>query len=108
MLTHGNVLENIRMVEDVLHFGPEDVALSLLPAWHAYERIMDYVLLYAGSRIVYSDRRRLKEDLRDVRPTILVAVPRVWEMLHDGIVAHAQKLKGLQRRVLCQPRRCSV
>jgi long-chain acyl-CoA synthetase len=100
MLTHGNVLANIRMVEDVLHFGPDDVALSVLPAWHAYERIMDYVLLYAGGQLVYSDRRRIKEDLRAVQPTIFVAVPRIWEMLHDGIVAQCHKQTGLRRRLL--------
>ncbi|MBK8978560.1 MAG: long-chain fatty acid--CoA ligase [Planctomycetes bacterium] len=99
-LTHGNLLENIDMVEDVLHFGPSDTALSILPSWHAYERIMDYVLLYAGAQLVYSDRRHVKPDLAAVRPTILVAVPRIWEMVHDGIVGAARKLTGTKRRLL--------
>ncbi len=100
MLTHGNVLANIEMLEEVLHFDHEDVALSVLPAWHAYERIMDYVLLYAGSKLVYSDRRRLKEDLQAVKPTIFIGVPRIWEMLYDGLVASARKLKGIRRKLL--------
>jgi len=99
-LTHGNVLANLAMVGGVLAFDEDDVALSILPAWHAYERIMDYVLLEAGGQLVYSDRRRIKEDLQAVRPTIFVAVPRIWEMLHDGIVAQCRKQEGFKRRLL--------
>jgi long-chain acyl-CoA synthetase len=99
-LTHGNVLANLAMVGQVLAFDADDVALSILPAWHAYERIMDYVLLEAGGQLVYSDRRRIKDDLQSVRPTIFVAVPRIWEMLHDGIVAQCRKQKGFMRRLL--------
>lgn len=99
-LTHGNLLENIRMVEDVVRFDPSDRAISVLPSWHSYERIMDYVLLWAGSKLVYSDRRRIKEDLRLVKPTIFVAVPRMWEVIHDGIVAHCRKQTGMRRRLL--------
>ncbi|MGA0058343.1 MAG: AMP-dependent synthetase/ligase [Planctomycetota bacterium] len=99
-LTHGNVLSNLAMVGQVLEFDARDVALSILPAWHAYERIMDYVLLEAGGQLVYSDRRRIKEDLQSVRPTIFVAVPRIWEMLHDGIVAQCRKQTGFMRRLL--------
>lgn len=99
-LTHGNVLANLEMVGEVLAFDGDDVALSILPAWHAYERIMDYVLLQAGGQLVYSDRRRIKEDLQSVRPTIFVAVPRIWEMLHDGIVAQCRKQEGFKRRLL--------
>ncbi|MGE0143590.1 MAG: long-chain fatty acid--CoA ligase [Planctomycetota bacterium] len=99
-LTHGNLLSNIEMVEEVLHFDREDTALSILPSWHSYERIMDYVLLYAGSQLVYSDRRRLREDLRAVQPTIFVAVPRVWEMLYDGIIAQCRKQVGIARKIV--------
>ncbi|MBI5852645.1 MAG: long-chain fatty acid--CoA ligase [Planctomycetes bacterium] len=99
-LTHGNLLENIRMVEEVVRFEPGDRAISVLPSWHSYERIMDYVLLSAGSKLVYSDRRRVKEDLRVVKPTIFVAVPRMWEVIHDGIVAHCRKQTGMRRRLL--------
>lgn len=99
-LTHGNVLANLAMVGRVLAFDENDVALSILPAWHAYERIMDYVLLEAGGQLVYSDRRRIKDDLQAVRPTIFVAVPRIWEMLHDGIVAQCRKQEGFKRKLL--------
>ncbi len=100
MLTHRNVLSNVRVVTDVLSIDERDVFLSVLPAWHVYERIMDYLALAAGSQLAYTDRRRIKEDLAEVRPTVFAAVPRIWEMLHDGVVNHSRKLEGLGGRLL--------
>jgi long-chain acyl-CoA synthetase len=100
MLTHANVLSNVRVVTDVLSIDERDSFLSVLPAWHMYERIMDYLALAAGSQLVYTDRRSIKEDLANVRPTVFAAVPRIWEMLHDGLVGHATKLTGLQGSML--------
>lgn len=96
MLTHGNVLSNVRVVTAVLDITAEDCFLSVLPAWHMYERIMDYLALAAGAQLVYTDRRRIKEDLAAVQPTVFAAVPRIWEMLHDGVVAQSRKLAGVR------------
>ncbi|HEX6810852.1 MAG TPA: long-chain fatty acid--CoA ligase [Planctomycetota bacterium] len=100
MLTHGNVLANVRAVVQVLEITSEDSFLSVLPAWHMYERIMDYLALATGAQLVYTDRRRIKEDLLAVRPTVFAAVPRIWEMLHDGIVGHSLKLTGARGKML--------
>lgn len=100
MLSHNNVLSNLRAVRDVLHIVESDVFLSVLPAWHMYERILDYAALCSGSSLVYTDRRRMKDDLRGVRPTAFAGVPRIWEMLHDGMLAHATKLPGLKGKML--------
>ena len=103
MLTHGNVLSNVATCIDVLHVTDQDSFLSVLPAWHMYERIMDYLALASGGQLTYTDRRRIKDDLKDVRPTIFAAVPRIWEMLHDGVVNTAMKLEGLGGKLF---RRC--
>jgi long-chain acyl-CoA synthetase len=103
MLSHANVLSNISTCSDVLHFTDQDTFLSVLPAWHMYERIMDYLALATGGQLIYTDRRRIKEDLLEVRPTIFAAVPRIWEMLHDGVVNTSLKLTGLQGKLF---RRC--
>jgi long-chain acyl-CoA synthetase len=100
MLTHANVLSNLRVVTDVLGIDAEDSFLSVLPAWHMYERIMDYLALATGAQLVYTDRRRIKEDLAAVKPTVFAAVPRIWEMLHDGIVAQAHKQTGWRGALL--------
>jgi long-chain acyl-CoA synthetase len=100
MLSHRNVLTNVAVITDVLHVTAADSFLSVLPAWHMYERIMDYLALATGAQLVYTDRRRIKEDLAGVKPTVFAAVPRIWEMLHDGLVGHAQKLPGLKGKLL--------
>lgn len=100
MLTHNNVIANMRMVQDVLHVTENDTFLSVLPAWHMYERMMDYLALFSGGVLVYTDRRQLKEDLPKIKPTVFAAVPRVWEILHDGIVNHSLKLKGMPGKLL--------
>lgn len=102
MLTHANVLSNVRVVTEVLSIDERDVFLSVLPAWHMYERIMDYLALATGAQLVYTDRRRIKEDLASVQPTVFAAVPRIWEMLHDGIVATSLKRQGLGGALLRQ------
>ena len=100
MLTHNNVLSNMRVIQEVLHVTENDSFLSVLPAWHMYERMMDYLALFSGGVLVYTDRRNLKEDLPKIKPTIFAAVPRVWEILHDGIINHSLKLKGLPGKLL--------
>jgi long-chain acyl-CoA synthetase len=100
MLTQRNVLSNIEHVSVVLGIGPHDLFLSVLPAWHMYERIMDYVAMTYGAGIAYTDRRHIKDDLQQWRPTAFAAVPRIWEMLHDGIVNHCHKLGGFRRKLL--------
>jgi long-chain acyl-CoA synthetase len=100
MLTHANVLSNMRVVTAAMGFRASDTFLSVLPAWHMYERTMDYLAFAVGAQLVYTDRRRIKEDLLEVKPTVFAAVPRIWEMLHDGMVDKAEKLQGLQGKLL--------
>ena len=107
MLSHANVLSNVRVVAEALAIDDRDVFLSVLPAWHMYERIMDYLAFATGAQLVYTDRRRIKEDLGSVQPTVFAAVPRIWEMLHDGIVAQSLKLQGLRGKLLRQALRCA-
>ncbi|MEM7202695.1 MAG: long-chain fatty acid--CoA ligase [Planctomycetota bacterium] len=100
MLTHRNVLSNVHTTTQVLNFVPSDRFLSALPPWHMYERMMDYTALAAGAELVYTDRRRLKEDLRAIQPTLFAAVPRIWESIHDGIINHCEKLAGAKRALM--------
>lgn len=100
MLTHGNVIANIQAVTEVLDIRHTDSFLSVLPAWHMYERIMDYLALAAGGQLVYTDRRHIKEDLLQVEPTVFAAVPRIWETIHDGIIAAAIKMEGVKGKLV--------
>lgn len=86
MLSHGNILHNVESFPTRIDVGPNDKFLSILPSWHMFERTVEYCLLAKGACIVYTDKRRFKKDLQDERPTLLCAVPRLWELIHTQIV----------------------
>ncbi|MEL7409695.1 MAG: AMP-binding protein, partial [Cyanobacteria bacterium J06558_2] len=92
MLSHGNLLHQVNYVKTVFQPQPEDVILSLLPSWHAYERSAEYFFLSQGVTQVYTSIRHFKQDLKQFKPTYMVGVPRLWESLYDGI----QKLLSSQ------------
>ena len=100
MLTHQNVLSNVIGAKTIMGITNQEVALSVLPAWHMYERILDYLVFASGAQLVYTDRRLLKTDLEEVRPTVFAAVPRIWEMIHDGIVNQSRKLHGVKGKLM--------
>jgi long-chain acyl-CoA synthetase len=84
MLTHGNVLSNVRA--SLERFAPreDDVFLSFLPLSHTFERTAGYYLpIAAGSCVAYARSvQELAQDLRNVQPTVLVSVPRIYEKLY--------------------------
>ncbi|MEQ8768274.1 MAG: long-chain fatty acid--CoA ligase [Planctomycetota bacterium] len=97
MLTHRSILHNVRAIRKRLLLSRDDVFLSILPSWHMFERTLEYILLDRGSKLLYTDRRRFKKDLEQGSPTILAAVPRVWEALYSGIQAKLESAPKLRR-----------
>jgi long-chain acyl-CoA synthetase len=80
-LSHGNILANIQGSARVLALHDTDTALSVLPMSHMFERTCGYYLmLHAGVCVAYARGiQQLGEDLAAVRPTLLIAVPRLFE-----------------------------
>jgi long-chain acyl-CoA synthetase len=100
MLTHGNIVANLRDVQQVLSLSDEDVALSFLPLCHAFERTVAYVYLTHGVSVVFAESiETLGRDLRQVRPNIMTGVPRVFEKLLDRIFEGGRAVTGLKRRI---------
>ncbi|MFO0983192.1 MAG: AMP-binding protein [Planctomycetota bacterium] len=100
ILTHRNLGSNLSNLRDVIHcWQPGETYLSILPTWHAFERIAEYLLLSMGVGIVYSDRRNLKRDLRTYQPNAFAAVPRVWMMIADAINYEIAQLNWSQRTI---------
>jgi long-chain acyl-CoA synthetase len=86
MLTHGNLLSNVEAAVEVFGVTSEDVALSFLPLSHAFERMVLYMYLHAGATVVFAESPdTLARDMVAVRPTLMTAVPRVFEKLHARI-----------------------
>jgi len=91
MLTHKNFVSNVNQLEavDPIFFDGEQIFLSFLPLSHSLERTVGYYApIYLGKRVAFAeDVTKLVENLKDIRPTFLVSVPRIYEKAHAGILA---------------------
>ncbi len=88
MLTHHNVISDVKAVMDYIAPTADDVFLSFLPLSHTFERTGGYYLpIASGSCVAYARSvQLLAEDLKTVRPTILVSVPRIYERVHAKLL----------------------
>ncbi|MBU1818485.1 MAG: AMP-binding protein, partial [Gammaproteobacteria bacterium] len=88
MLTHRNVVSDVKAVLDRIAPTVDDVFLSFLPLSHTFERTGGYYLpIAAGSCVAYARSvQQLADDLRTVRPTVLVSVPRIYERIHAKLL----------------------
>jgi long-chain acyl-CoA synthetase len=87
MLSHGNFLHQLPTLPLVVNVQPGDVWLSVLPVWHSFERIMQYVAPSLYSGIAYSKPvgAIMLADFQAVHPQWMASVPRIWESLRDGV-----------------------
>jgi long-chain acyl-CoA synthetase len=100
MLTHNNFMSNVQSIGSGLPIGPTDIALSVLPLSHIFERTGFYVFCYCGVSVYYSPSfDQVGENLREVRPTVMTAVPRLFEKVYHRIVKKGMAEKGWKRRV---------
>ena len=101
MLTHSAILWNAEANAKLVPPLPGDVFLSILPLAHAFERTIGYYLPMMGSsRVVYArSAERLREDLATIRPTVLVAVPRLYERIYEAVRREAEA-NPLKRRIV--------
>jgi len=96
MLTHNNIASNVRAACMVLEVTKEDNAISFLPLSHIFQRMVDYLFMWVGCRIAYPrDIHTLVEDLKVIRPTVAVSVPRIYEKIYNGVMAATGPKKAL-------------
>ena len=96
MLTHSNLVSNLIDSSGHLSFGEHDIALSVLPLSHVFERQAMYMYLHQGMAVYFAESlQTIGPNLREVRPTVLVGVPRIFEKIYARIrerAAEAGKL----------------
>lgn len=106
MLTHENLLWTLRAASQVLALSSEDVYLSFLPLSHIFERLAGYYLMLARRAVIaYAESlETVPRDLREVRPTVVCAVPRFYEKVHarirDAVAAKPAPLRWVLRQAL--------
>lgn len=100
MLTHKNLLADMMSSEYSFPVTAYDRALSFLPVCHAYERLFHYVYMYKGLTIYYAQSMEtIGADMKEVKPHIFSAVPRVLEKVYDKIMATGNSLTGIKHKL---------
>lgn len=100
VLTHANFIAEYEAVTPALEGDEGDMSISFLPLSHILQRVADGVALLQGMTIAYAESiDTLGENLRDVRPTHIVAVPRVYEKIHGRIYEGVEKGSSVKRNL---------
>lgn len=101
MLSHGNFMAEYNAIESVIRgAGDGSISMSFLPLSHILQRVVDSFALLHGVTVAYAESlETLGENLKEVRPTVIVAVPRVWEKIfsriHEGVQKGSAAKRGL-------------
>jgi long-chain acyl-CoA synthetase len=100
MLTHDNIVANLRGCHFAHVKTPEDIALSFLPLSHAFERTVMYSFLLDGLTVVFAETiDTLPRDMMAVKPTVMDAVPRVFEKIYARIMERVANDPPLKRKI---------
>jgi long-chain acyl-CoA synthetase len=106
MLTHDNIASNVRAVMHVLPMTGRDVSLSFLPLSHILERMFDFLMFACGVSIAYVESMdTIVQNMGEVRPTLVVSVPRVYEKIYSRVLDNALAGGALKKRVFFWARR---
>jgi len=98
MLTHGNIASNLNVSLDMYEFDKDDLCISFLPLSHVTARHLDYALFNAGVPLAYCPVvDDLPRAMREVHPTLIVAVPRVYEKVYNQV---QNKAHGIKRSLI--------
>jgi long-chain acyl-CoA synthetase len=101
MLTHANLVSNLIDSSGHLSIGEEDAVLSLLPLSHVYERQAMYMYLHHGMAVYFAESlQTVAANMREVRPTLLVGVPRLFEKIYARIQERAAEKGKLTKALL--------
>ena len=101
MLSHQNVVSNVLSASKrlPLEIG-KSTALSFLPICHIFERVILYIYLYNGIKVYFAESiETIPDDLRDVKPEVMTAVPRLLEKVYDKIYAKGEDLTGIKKKL---------
>ncbi|MER3427682.1 MAG: long-chain fatty acid--CoA ligase [Pyrinomonas sp.] len=101
MLTHANLVSNMLDSSAELQLSEADVALSVLPLSHVFERLLMYVYVHFGVSVYYAESiEKLAENMREVRPTVMAAVPRLFEKMYARIRERAAEGGAVKAKLL--------
>lgn len=101
MLSHRNIVSNVKSVLAIVPVGPDTAAVSFLPMSHILERMVCFTYQAAGTPIWFADSmERLPKTLQEVRPHFITAVPRVLERMYERLLEERNRSGRLKKKIL--------
>lgn len=99
MISHNNLVSNVLDSENRVPFDyGKSKALSFLPICHVFERMIIYLYQYCGVEIYFAESiEKMTNNLKEVNPDVMTAVPRLYEKIYDKIIAKGSDLKGIKK-----------
>lgn len=98
MLSHRNILSNVDACREPIPADNNSKVLSFLPVCHVYERMLHYLYMYLGCSIHFAESMEtIGDNIREVKPDVFTAVPRLIEKVYDKIMAKGDELTGIKR-----------
>lgn len=98
MLSHKNIISNVKSITQIFNFWDIHRTVSFLPISHIFERTINYFFQFKGLSIYYAENLGvIAENLREVKPHVIICVPRVLEKVYDKIIGKGKDLKGIKK-----------
>lgn len=100
MLSHSNILSNVNGCVERIPANEHSKILTFLPVCHIYERMLHYLYMYLGCSIHFAESMdTIGDNIREIKPEIFTAVPRLLEKVFEKIMAKGDELTGLKRNL---------
>ena len=100
MLSHRNLLSNVDACCDPIPADQYSNVLTFLPVCHVYERMLHYLYMHLGCSIHFAESMdTIGDNIREVKPHVFTAVPRLIEKVYDKIMAKGDELTGIKRKL---------
>ncbi|MDX1447094.1 AMP-dependent synthetase/ligase [Lishizhenia sp.] len=100
MLSHNNLISNVLGCKPRIPADNHSRVLSFLPVCHVYERMLHYLYMYLGCSIYFAESMEtIGDNIREVKPHVFTAVPRLLEKVYEKIMAKGDELTGIKRKL---------
>ncbi|HNY54250.1 MAG TPA: long-chain fatty acid--CoA ligase [Chitinophagales bacterium] len=100
MLSHNNIVSNVKDCLIAIPLQKKEIVLSFLPLSHVFERTINYVYFAGCVSVYFADGlETISEHLQDIRPHYFTTVPRLLERVYEKIIKKGQSLTGLKRQL---------
>lgn len=103
VLTHGNMLYEVKVIAQVDVVRQDDIQLLFLPMAHVFAKVLEVAWLGTGHVLAFAESMNtIRDNLGEVRPTLMAAVPRVFEKFYSAVVDKGTAAEGLKRTLFLE------